>query len=211
MITTQDVFIYACARHAGQFRHNGITPYISHPAAVAAKLVSWNILDFNMLAAAWLHDVLEDTSATEAELEDKFGPKITSLVDAVTYKGPREGKQVHINSLAHAPLNVRILKAADRLCNVQDFINDGKPLEALEYLHAADAIFDTLQDNEVIIKEYIDMNIRLNGAFTKESTPWVVGPDWVKKAVLEDIAKGNKSLFLDRSIEHQLRNTEVLK
>jgi len=57
----------ARAAHAGQFRRDGVTPYITHPEAVAKSLEGENP---DVIAAAWLHDVLEDTEVTISELKN---------------------------------------------------------------------------------------------------------------------------------------------
>jgi len=64
--------------HAGQFRRDGITPYISHPEAVAKSLEGEHP---DVIAAAWLHDVLEDTDVTISELKHAGIP--VHVIDAV--------------------------------------------------------------------------------------------------------------------------------
>jgi len=68
--------------HAEQLRLSG-EPYIFHPLAVA-RILALTGLDLTTIAASLLHDVLEDTSLTYAELEDEFGKEIAALVDGVT-------------------------------------------------------------------------------------------------------------------------------
>src|SRR5512140_2170148 len=75
-------FEFSESAHRGQFRKSG-EPYITHPLAVASILSQWRI-DAQGLAAALLHDVMEDTSVTKGELEKKFGPKIAAMVDGVS-------------------------------------------------------------------------------------------------------------------------------
>jgi GTP pyrophosphokinase len=68
--------------HEGQLRASG-QPYFIHPAAVAETVASWG-LDFEAVAAALLHDVVEDTDMTLDALAAEFGPKVAELVDGVT-------------------------------------------------------------------------------------------------------------------------------
>ena len=68
--------------HRGQFRKSG-EPYITHPLAVASILSQWR-LDAQGLAAALLHDVMEDTSVTKTELETTFGKPVADMVDGVS-------------------------------------------------------------------------------------------------------------------------------
>ena len=65
---------FGAAAHAGQTRKTG-EPYISHPVAVAQELADMH-LDSQAIAAAILHDVVEDTSATLANIEENFGAEV---------------------------------------------------------------------------------------------------------------------------------------
>jgi (p)ppGpp synthase/HD superfamily hydrolase len=67
--------------HAGQFRKDGVTPYISHPAAVAKSCVSKELE-----CIAWLHDVLEDTNVTVERLRELFDEEIVEAVICLTKK-----------------------------------------------------------------------------------------------------------------------------
>ena len=78
----------ADAAHILQKRSTG-EPYITHPLAVAAILAKMR-LDANTLAAALMHDVVEDTTVTLVDIADQFGDEIASLVDAVTKLSARE-------------------------------------------------------------------------------------------------------------------------
>lgn len=69
----------AAVAHRGQVDKGG-QPYITHPARVAARVAG----DENAVAAAWLHDVVEDTTVTLAELEESFPAEVTTAVDALT-------------------------------------------------------------------------------------------------------------------------------
>lgn len=81
-------YAFAAEKHAGQTRTSG-EPYIQHPLAVAGSLACLK-LDAETLAAALLHDVMEDCGVTREEMTTLFGPKITELVDAVTKLSKRE-------------------------------------------------------------------------------------------------------------------------
>jgi GTP pyrophosphokinase len=73
---------FATAAHDGQVRSSG-EPYIEHPVATALYLANIN-LDSTTIAAALLHDVIEDTGTTKEALEKKFGADVARLVDGVT-------------------------------------------------------------------------------------------------------------------------------
>ena len=75
-------YTYAQTAHAGQKRASG-EPYFIHPCAVANILMDLG-LDEATIAAALLHDVIEDTSATAEDIKKEFGSEVLALVDGVT-------------------------------------------------------------------------------------------------------------------------------
>ena len=82
--------------HRGQNRRSG-EPYITHPIAVARILSDFG-LDTTTLAAALLHDTVEDTSYTLQRLRDDFGKEIALLVDGVTTSAMRRRRRRSANS-----------------------------------------------------------------------------------------------------------------
>lgn len=76
-------FHFAHVAHTGQVRKYTDEPYVNHCLAVA-RLVRERTYDEEVVAAAMLHDVLEDTDTTEEELKKEFGTRITQLVVEVT-------------------------------------------------------------------------------------------------------------------------------
>ena len=114
------------ASHQGQQRASG-EPYLSHPLEVANLLVNFK-MDVTTVTAGLLHDVLEDTAATKADLEREFGREIAELVDGVTKLGKlnfssREQRQAEnfrkmLVAMAR-DLRVLLIKLADRLHNMR--------------------------------------------------------------------------------------------
>jgi len=114
------------ASHQGQQRASG-EPYLSHPLEVANLLVNFK-MDVTTVTAGLLHDVLEDTTATKADLEREFGREIAELVDGVTKLGKlnfssREQRQAEnfrkmLVAMAR-DLRVLLIKLADRLHNMR--------------------------------------------------------------------------------------------
>src|SRR6266545_4856687 len=112
--------------HQGQFRKSG-DPYISHPLAVASILSQWR-LDAQGLAAALLHDVMEDTAVTKIEIETSFGKPVADMVDGVskldqiefTSREDLQAESFRKMLLAMAQ-DVRgiLIKLADRLHNMR--------------------------------------------------------------------------------------------
>ena len=79
-------FQFSDSAHRGQFRKSG-EPYITHPLAVASILSQWR-LDAQGLAAALLHDVMEDTAITKSEIETSFGKPVADMVDGALQARP---------------------------------------------------------------------------------------------------------------------------
>ncbi len=119
-------FEFSESAHRGQFRKSG-EPYITHPLAVATILAQWR-LDAHGLAAALLHDVMEDTSVSKSELESTFGKPVADMVDGVSKLDQIEftsREEVQAESfrkmlLAMArDVRVILIKLADRLHNMR--------------------------------------------------------------------------------------------
>src|SRR6187401_384282 len=128
-------YVYAMMAHGSQTRASG-DPYFSHPLEVAAILTDLK-LDDATIVAALLHDTIEDTAATRAEIDEKFGLEIGALVDGLTKLKKldlvtREAKQAEnlrklLLAIA-ADVRVLLIKLADRLHNMRTL--DFMPLEA---------------------------------------------------------------------------------
>ncbi len=119
-------FNFAYLLHEGQYRKSG-EPYIAHPVAVAGLLRDMGG-DSAMIAAGFLHDVVEDTDVTCEEIEAKFGVQVKELVEAVTKlskfnfssKTERQAENFRRMFLAMAKdIRVIVVKLADRLHNMR--------------------------------------------------------------------------------------------
>jgi GTP pyrophosphokinase len=119
-------FNFAYKLHEGQYRKSG-EPYIAHPIAVAGLLRDLGG-DKAMIAAGFLHDVVEDTEVTPDEIEERFGAEVRQLVEAVTKlskfnfssKTERQAENFRRMFLAMAKdIRVIVVKLADRLHNMQ--------------------------------------------------------------------------------------------
>ena len=116
---------FAAHKHRDQRRKDAeASPYINHPIALADVLVNeGGVTDIEVLCAALLHDTLEDTATTPAELADAFGERIAGIVAEVTDdtalpKAERKRLQVeHAGSLSP---QARLVKLADKICNLRD-------------------------------------------------------------------------------------------
>jgi RelA/SpoT family (p)ppGpp synthetase len=119
-------YVYAMRAHGQQKRASG-DPYISHPLAVAAILANLR-LDDATIVTALLHDTLEDTEATKAEIERVFGPTIAGLVDGLTkidrlnFVSKQAEQAENFRKLLIAistDVRVLLVKLADRLHNMR--------------------------------------------------------------------------------------------
>jgi len=117
-------FVTAENAHRGQLRKSG-DPYITHPVAVAEILVDFG-LDPATIAAALLHDTVEDTSYSPTKLREEFGDEVASLVEGVTkldrltYGPTAEAETVRKMVVAMAKdIRVLVIKLADRLHNAR--------------------------------------------------------------------------------------------
>jgi len=119
-------YVYAMKAHSNQKRASG-DPYFSHPLEVAAILTELK-LDDATIATALLHDVIEDTEATRAEIDQLFGPEIGALVDGLTkirrldLVSKRAEQAENFRKLLIAissDIRVLLVKLADRLHNMR--------------------------------------------------------------------------------------------
>jgi len=105
--------IFATERHAGQMRKDNATPYIVHPAEMVASLKQCGIDHSYILAAAWLHDTVEDTNTTLDEIYDEFGPSVCGLVDVLTRRKPKQGHDIYNSRILSSNSAAKIIKVAD--------------------------------------------------------------------------------------------------
>src|SRR3954469_5857905 len=119
-------FEFSESAHRGQFRKSG-EPYITHPLAVASILSQWR-LDAQGLAAALLHDVMEDTTVTKVEIESSFGRPVAEMVDGLSkldqieFTSREEAQAENFRKMLLAmaqDVRVILIKLADRLHNMR--------------------------------------------------------------------------------------------
>lgn len=139
MTILDKAIIYATEVHSGVFRKGGKTPYIVHPmevAAIAARMTD----DIEVMTAAVLHDVIEDTPTTAAQLEEKFGKRVVELVladsDDKQYGQSAESwetrKTKTLERIPKLSKDEQIVVLSDKLSNLrsiyQDYIEIGDKL-----------------------------------------------------------------------------------
>ena len=122
----QKAAVFAAKAHEGMMRKGSRIPYIYHPMEVAL-IVAQMTDDPEVIAAAYLHDVLEDTSVTPEELEQTFGGRILSLVQEESEDKERtwrERKASTIEHLKQASREVKLLTLGDKLSNMRSTARD---------------------------------------------------------------------------------------
>ena len=116
---------FAAHKHRDQRRKDpAASPYINHPIALANVLVSeGGVTDVEVLAAALLHDTVEDTATTSEELQALFGARIARIVEEVTDDKalPKaERKRLQVEHAAQLSPEAKLVKLADKICNLRD-------------------------------------------------------------------------------------------
>lgn len=124
---------FAAHKHRDQRRKDPrASPYINHPIALADLLRNeGGVEDPTVICAALLHDTLEDTETTPAELEREFGKRIRDIVAEVTddkLLPKAERKRLQIERAHRLSKAAKLVKLADKICNVRD-VADNPPAE----------------------------------------------------------------------------------
>ncbi|SEG93540.1 GTP pyrophosphokinase [Nonomuraea solani] len=115
----REAVAFARRQHGVQQRPTG-RPYVEHLLeALEVAVAGARLDDRDLLIAIVLHDVVEDTPCTEAEVGKRFGPRVAALVRWVS-KPPGGRKADYLASLAKAPPQAVLVKLADRTSNVQE-------------------------------------------------------------------------------------------
>jgi guanosine-3',5'-bis(diphosphate) 3'-pyrophosphohydrolase len=121
---------FAAHKHRDQRRKDAReSPYINHPIALATILVEeGGISDPTVIAAALLHDTIEDTETDVQEIEGQFGPEVAKIVEEVTdtkWLQKTARKQLQISKASKSSEGAKLVKIADKIANLRDMI--GRP------------------------------------------------------------------------------------
>lgn len=116
---------FSAEKHRDQRRKGAdALPYINHPIEVASILANVaGIRDLRLLSAAILHDTIEDTITTPEDVEREFGRDVRLMVEEVTDDKnlPKtERKRLQIEHAPHLSRAAKLIKLADKICNVRD-------------------------------------------------------------------------------------------
>ena len=144
---------FAAERHRDQRRKGkDASPYINHPLALASLLAGCGERDPTVLMAALLHDTVEDTATTFADLEQAFGAEVAAIVREVTDDKalPKaERKRLQVEHAAHLSRRAMLVKLADKICNLRDILvsppTDWSAQRKREYFDWAKAVVDPMR------------------------------------------------------------------
>lgn len=156
-------FRFSADKHSNQRRKDSAhSPYINHPIEVAQLL--WEVggvRDIDILLAAILHDTIEDTETRPEEISATFGEAVMSFVLEVTDNKslPKdERKRLQIETARGKSFGAKLIKLADKSCNVRDLAT--KPPEAWslerrrEYLLWSEQVVAGLRGTNSALEEY---------------------------------------------------------
>lgn len=165
MGTLLDAIRFAANKHRDQRRKDpAASPYINHPLDVAHILYfEGGVRDVNVLAAAVLHDTVEDTDATIGDVETHFGAHIASIVDDVTDDRTLTRKQRKQNQVDHAPHisnEGKLVKLADKISNLRDVHNcpptNWKRERQIEYFEWAQRVIQGVRGTNAALEAAFD-------------------------------------------------------
>jgi guanosine-3',5'-bis(diphosphate) 3'-pyrophosphohydrolase len=160
---------FAAHKHRDQRRKDAeASPYINHPIALAEVLArEGGVADIEVLAAALLHDTIEDTATTFEELVEHFGDRIAGMVAEVTDDKnlPKaERKRLQIVHAAGISPGAKLVKLADKICNLRD-VADRPPAtwnleRRQEYFEWAKRVIDGLRGAHPVLEAAFDAAYR---------------------------------------------------
>lgn len=157
--------------HEGQVRKYTGRPYFDHPARVAAAVACLHDATENMVAAAFLHDVLEDVhdvprAVVEQEILESTNNRVLSLVSWLTNSStgldlPRaHKKQMDFDRLLHAPEEAKRIKMLDRLDNLQEMGNAPDDFRRM-YAEESKLLLDAIRDADWMLALVVDQEINV--------------------------------------------------
>ena len=161
---------FAAEKHRHQRRKDPeASPYINHPIALASVLIEEaGVRDTTVLIVAILHDTLEDTETTPAELAALFGGEVRDIVMEVTDNKQlkkRKRKELQVKHGPHLTRKARLVKLADKICNLRD-VADNPPARwplkrQIEYFDWAKAVIDGLRGTHARLEALFDATYAL--------------------------------------------------
>ncbi|MFX1275814.1 MAG: HD domain-containing protein [Promethearchaeota archaeon] len=157
-----EALTFISVRHGDQKRISSNIPYIIHPIRVAAILRSFGFSEQDnedLLIAALLHDLIEDTSTTLGEIKQYFNEKIMLIVSELS-KPKKKDKEIWLNSFETKSDEAKIIKMADRIDNLMDIIQINWKIEKKRiYLEHANIILEKCGNAHVNLAKKLEQMI----------------------------------------------------
>ena len=186
MNVLEEAILFATQAHGGQMRKLSNTPYILHPVEVAA-IISTITGDLDTMAAGVLHDTIEDCNVDPRVIKEKFGARVSALVQSETEdklsdrpaaETWQERKEESLLMLRYTKdRDVRILWLADKLSNMRSFYR--------EYIKHGDAVWQGLNQKDPAKQAWYYRTIVKNLYELKDTTAYAE-----LNYLIEEIFKG---------------------
>lgn len=172
--------VFAAGAHANQQLLDSNLPYLVHLTSVAAEVLAMATLpsegDWDVdlaVACALLHDTLEDTETTEAQLQASFGERVTRGVRALTKdrdlpRGQKMGDSLH--RIVAEPREIAMVKLADRICNLQRPPAHWTRAKRAEYREEAREILRALGHASEALRARLASKIEAYDAYVQDGT-----------------------------------------
>ena len=211
-------YVYAMQKHGHQRRASG-DPYFSHPLEVAAILTDMH-LDESTIAVALLHDTIEDTSATRAEIDELFGPDIGRLVEGLTKlkkldlvsKKAQQAENLRKLLLAISEdVRVLLVKLADRLHNMRtlDHVPENKRLRIAEETMEIYAPLAGRMGMQGMREELEELGFRyINPEAYRTVTERLASVFERNRGIVSEIEKSLASMFQKHNIKAQVKSRQ---
>jgi guanosine-3',5'-bis(diphosphate) 3'-pyrophosphohydrolase len=157
---------FAAHKHRDQRRKDAkASPYINHPIGLAEVLhTDGGVSDPVVIAAALLHDTIEDTETTYDELRGVFGTPVADVVIEVTdvkFLAKESRKRLQVAKAGRASERARLVKLADKICNLRDILASPPAAWSLE---RRQKYFDWAKE---VVDQVRGVNLRLERAFDR--------------------------------------------
>lgn len=168
---------FAAKKHMNQRRNNELDePYINHPISLANLLcneLDGLHIDTSIVVAALLHDTIEDTKTTHEEIADIFGNRVLQIVLEVSDDKSlpkKTRKRLQIEQAKSLSYDARIVKLADKICNLRDMVIS--PISVMsnekivEYFDWSKAVIDEIRGTHSMLEMLFDEAYQGRSNFT---------------------------------------------
>lgn len=160
---------FSAEAHKRQRRKDAeATPYINHPIEVANLLMQCGVTDPVTLAAALLHDTVEDCGVKRSELATRFGEMVANTVMEVTDDkslSKQRRKRLQITQTQHKSERARLIKLSDKTCNLRDVLTnppkDWDEQRRARYVQHSCAVVKTIKATNPVLAAQFDRTLTL--------------------------------------------------